>query len=155
MSRLTWRAETSKRSATSVVLTEPCSRRSLSIQAYALELTHGRRPFELSGLLLPRSLYDRFPAPARALDTYSSTRSGEGAVVTCMEKLENQVSNYGSNITGIVGINSISGRGRIYHWSRRNLPLVQGGVDQWSREILSVVNSSATTEEFLYVQLVQ
>ncbi len=40
-------------------------------------------------------------------------------------------------------------RGGIYQWSTRNLPLVQRAFLQWSRPILSVVNSSATTEEFL------
>src|SRR5208337_4210575 len=40
----------------------------------------------------------------------------------------------------------------IYQWSRRNLPLVQGGILQWSRPTSSVVNSSFTTEEFLHLR---
>ncbi len=49
-----------------------------------------------------------------------------------------------------------SGPGGIYQWSRGaftsvrgHLPVVQGGILQWSRPTSSVVNSSATTEEFL------
>ena len=42
-----------------------------------------------------------------------------------------------------------TGRGGLYHWSWRTLLLVQGGILQWSRPgAASLVTSPATTEEF-------